>query len=231
VLAALALLLISVPAHTQDADPAEAIVRHAILEAVRARMGATAEVGIERLTITGGPRAAAVIATPEPGSRTGRVVRFTLTAAPAADGGTPGTRVGVAAAEIQVTAPVVLLARSVEHGTTLAASDLQVAARDVGSVPLGPLPSPEDVIGAKAVRDMQPGDMMTAAMVRAQPMVRSGDTVRTTVRLGAVEVVGSAVAQQSGSRNDRIRLINPDSKRTFTGRITGAGEVEVIHVP
>jgi flagellar basal body P-ring formation protein FlgA len=230
-LAALAILLIPVSVHSQDAGPDEAIVRHAILEAVRTRMGAAADVSIERLTITGDIKAAAMIATPEPGSRTGRLVRFTLAADAAADSPTQGARHCVAAAEIHVTAPVVLLARAIEHGAALGAADLHVAARDVGSVPFGPLPSREDVIGMKAVRDMQPGDVITAALVRAQPLVRSGDTVRTRVRLGAVEVFGSAVAQQSGSRNDRIRLINPDSKRTFTGRVTGAGEVEVMHEP
>ena len=228
-LAALAILLMSVPALAQSADAAEGVVRRAILEAVRSRMGSGAEVRIERLTITAATRAASLVATPEPGSRTGRLVRFTLTADPAADGVTPGARVGVAAAEIRVAAPVVQLARSVETGAVLTDADLLVAVRDVGSVPLCPLPGREEVTGSKAVRDMQPGDVISAAMLRAQPLVRSGDTVRTRVRFGAVEVIGVAVAQQSGARHDRIRLINPDSKRTFTGRVTGAGEVEVIH--
>jgi len=228
-LAALALLLISVPAHSQGAGMADGVVRRAILEAVRSRMGSEVDVRIERLTVTGDAKAAAVIATPEPGSRTGGLVRFTLTADPAVDSLTTGARLGVAAADIRVSAPVVQLGRSVATGAVLSEADLLVAVRDVGAVPFGPLPGREDVIGAKAVRGLQPGDAITAAMLRAQPLVRSGDTVRTRVRFGTVEVVGAAIAQQSGARNERIRLINPESKRTFTGRITGAGEVEVIH--
>ena len=231
VLAALALLLISVPAHAQGADIVPGVVRRAILEAVRSRMGRGADVRIDRLTVAGEATAATLIATPEPGSRTARLVRFTLTTDPAVDSLTPGARVGVAAAEIHVAAPVVQLARSVATGAVLSEADLLVAVRDVGSVPFGPLPGREDVIGTKAVRDLQPGDVITAAMLRAQPLVRTGDTVRTRARFGAVEVVGVAIAQQSGARNERIRLINPESKRTFTGRITGAGEVEVIHEP
>jgi flagella basal body P-ring formation protein FlgA len=66
-------------------------------------------------------------------------------------------------------------------------------------------------------------------LVKAQPLVRSGDTVSVRFRLGPVEATGKAVAQQSGFRHDRIKLINPDSRRTMVGRVVGAGEVEVMY--
>jgi flagella basal body P-ring formation protein FlgA len=89
----------------------------------------------------------------------------------------------------------------------------------------------KDLVGGRAVRDLRIGEVLTPALVKAQPLVRSGDTVSVRIRLGAVEATGKAVAQQSGFRHDRIKLINPDSRRQMVGRVVGAGEVEVLYEP
>jgi flagella basal body P-ring formation protein FlgA len=70
---------------------------------------------------------------------------------------------------------------------------------------------------------------VTATMLRVQPLVRSGDMVRTHVMMGRVDVTGRAIAQQSGQRNDRIKLVNPESRKSLTGLIIGAGEVVIVH--
>jgi flagella basal body P-ring formation protein FlgA len=121
-------------------------------------------------------------------------------------------------------------ATAIARGATLDDTDLAISHDELGPVPLAPVPVRADVLGSRAVRDLLAGEVLTAALVRTQPLVKAGETVRTTVRLGGIEAVGQAVAQQSGQRNDRIRLINPESRRPLFGRITGPGEVEVIHV-
>jgi flagella basal body P-ring formation protein FlgA len=123
------------------------------------------------------------------------------------------------------------VAKPIQRGATVTDTDLAVSHSETGPAPLQPLPTLADTVGGRAVRDLRAGELVTPALVRAQPLVKSGETVRTTVRMGPVEAVGQAVAQQSGHRNDRIRLINPESKRQLFGRVTGPGEVEVIHAP
>jgi flagella basal body P-ring formation protein FlgA len=68
-------------------------------------------------------------------------------------------------------------------------------------------------------------------MVAPVPLVRSGDEVRTRVRVGAMEAVGLTVAQQTGQLGDVIRVINRNSHRALRGRIVGPQEIEVIHAP
>ena len=64
---------------------------------------------------------------------------------------------------------------------------------------------------------------------RRTQLVKSGDEVQTVVRIGALEARGSAIAAQSGTLGEEIRVVNADSKRALKARVTGEGEVEVIH--
>ena len=229
-LAAWVVLATAGVALAQPADAGNPTVRQAIVAAVQARMGQAAEVRIDRLTVTLDSQVAApaMTATPEPGARTGELVRFTLSGGGAALPTTP--RLGWASAEIHVVALLVKLSRPVSRGSVIGDGDIEMSPGDVGTGPMAPVPVPADVVGSRASRDLPAGQVLSSALLRAQPLVRSGDTVRTRVSIGQVEVYGSAIAQQSGNRDDQIRLLNPDSRRALVGRVTGAGEVEVIHV-
>lgn len=219
-------------ARVSSAQADDAPVRLAMIDAIRARVGESAIVRLENVRIEGDAPAGVgrVVATPEPGSRVGRPVRFALTIAPWPGAEPPRNRhAGRAVAEVFVAVEHVRATAAVAQGTVLAGSDLRESCEEVGVAPLAPLPALADVLGGRATRALRAGELVTAAAFRPLPLVRSGDTVRVHVRIGSVEAAGHAVAQQSGHLHERIRLVNPESRRALTGRVTGAGEVEVIH--
>jgi flagella basal body P-ring formation protein FlgA len=215
-------------AHAQEATADEAAVRAAMITAVKAKLQADADVRLDKVKIVCGP-AAAVVAIVEPGSRLGRVMRFTLRSAIAQKAGEAAGSIGYALAEVRASASHIEVGRPVARGSELTVGDLVERDDDLGAVPLAPLPVLIDAVGTHAARDLQPGEVVTTTMLRTQPLVRSGQVVRTRATVGRIEVTGSAVAQQSGQRNDRIKLINPESKKTMTGTITSAGEVVIVH--
>ena len=92
-----------------------------------------------------------------------------------------------------------------------------------------PLPGIEALVGTRAVRALAAREVVTARIARIPPAVRSGDRVVVRASLGGVEMTGVATAQQTGGIGDVIRLVNQDSRRALRGRITGKGEVEVVH--
>lgn len=220
------------PASAQPPAGDDPAARLAMIEAVRARIAPAAQVRLDEVSVTFDTKApaAGLVAVPEPGSRVGRIVRFALTVANPQSGGA-ARRVGIASAFVHVAASHVRAAGAIERGRTLAAEDIVVVDGDLGVMPFATLPQEADVVGSRTVRALRAGEALTASLVKAMPLVRSGETVNVRVRVGAIEAAGRAVAQQSGRRNDRIRLVNPDSRRTMTGRVTGAGEVEVFHEP
>jgi flagella basal body P-ring formation protein FlgA len=217
-------------------NESEAPVRAGIIEAVRARMGSGVTVTIGTLQIrqastAPGPTIAPVTAVPDAGARTGGFIRFVLYDGRGArtTGKSLGKRLGTADAEIFVAAEHVKARRAIATGATIAADDLETVVEDVGRVPLKTLPDSRFAIGSKALRPIAAGEQVTTTMIAAPVLVKSGDQVQTIVRVGSLEAHGVAVATQTGSLGEEIRLVNTSSRRTLRGRVVGTREVEVMH--
>jgi flagella basal body P-ring formation protein FlgA len=221
------------PAADPPAGAGDEEVRLAIERVVCERVGGDARVVVSDLTIVGAGSAEGPLrAVPEPGMRLGRPARFTLgrEVASSRTGGASGFThrrwAGEATATVRVVARHARPAASVARGQILRAADLDLVVADIGSQILRPLP--QDLAGARALREIPAGAVVTAAMVRPAPVVRTGDEVRARVRLGPAEIVGLAVAQQAGGVGDVIRVVNRTSRRALRGRVVGPQEVEVV---
>lgn len=212
------------PLATGAADAAA--VRAAIVSAVQDRVGSAAEVTLDNLSVQA-TATTGVVAVPEPGARVGHRVRFTLQVPSAGQAWQAFRQVGTASVDLQVSATHVEAAHAVPRGTVLQKTDLQVSRSAIDDVPLAPLPAEQDLTGARAVRDLRPGEILTSAVVVIPPLVRSGDSVVVHVRFPGGEVTGRATASQNGVRGDLIRLVNPTSGRALQGRVIGRDEVEV----
>lgn len=209
------------------AGPAiDADVREAIIESVRARMGAQAVVEVGDLSVRGvgfgDETRVRVRAVPDAGSRVGGPIRFLLVAA---DGGRATRRLGSVDTTVRVSVPHVRVVRPVARGAVIDAADLAAAVDDVGRVALLRLPARDEVIGAAARRDLAAGALVLRHSIAAAPLVRSGDEVTTIVRLGAAEVRGRAISAETAAHGEIVRVVT--NKKQLRGRVVGAGEVEI----
>ena len=98
-------------------------------------------------------------------------------------------------------------------------------AGDPGRVPLQPLPQADALVGARLRRTIAAGGAIAGDAVTAAPLVRSGDEVATTVRVGPVVAQGRATALEDGALGAIVRL--QIEKRRLRGRVRGAGAVEI----
>jgi flagella basal body P-ring formation protein FlgA len=205
------------------------LVREAIVAAVKARMGNAATVTVGEMRVRGldtidGMAIARVVAVPDAGSRVGGFVRFLLF-----EDAKHERRAGSVDAEVHVSAPHLRARRALAHRTVLAPDDLERVTADVGRMPMEAMPDEQLLAGARVTRPIAEGKPVLASMVASTQLVKSGDEVQTVVRIGALEARGSAVASQSGALGDEIRVVNVESKRALKARVTGQGEVRVIH--
>lgn len=200
-------------------------MRAAIVSVVAARVGADLEIAVDDLRIYGAVPTAGVVAVPESTARSGRAAVFSLSAGAA--GGR--RRIGSAIATVRLSGPSIRAARPLARGESIVDADLVEVPGDLAGVPLKPLPARLDVVGAKAARDIAAGEVVTAAVVRVPPLVQSGDEVVVRARVGGVEAEGRAIAAQDGGAGTVIQVVNPETRRMLKGRVTGRGEVEVIH--
>lgn len=221
---ALALVLAASTATAHAPVDCASGVAAAICAAVEARVGGDAEVAISGLEVRLVREAADIEARPVPGARLGRPARFLLF-------DRAGLRVGEAQATLQVTRTVARVAAPIARGAVVEAGALSVQAEALGETPIVPVPAPDAVIGARARRDLVPGELLTQALVRVDPLVVSGRAVTIVARIGGVTVEGQAVAAQDGALGDVIRVVNPDSRRPLRGRVVEGGRVEVMYEP
>lgn len=226
---AAALWLLAQAAVAQDAPARDTAVRAAIRGAVLSRIGVDGEVRIEGLLLRardGADDAGQLVATPEPGARLGRPSRFSLSLKGTA--GQPSTALGYATATVFVTATCARAARPIAAGAVLGDADIVEGMGDAGEAPLQRLPSAGELVGGRARRALQEGELLLPALVSAPRLVQSGDPVTIRLRADGVEVETRGIATQSGGPGDTIRVVNAGSRRALTARVVGPGEVEVI---
>lgn len=211
VLLAIARAAFAVPVMT---TPAQAIER-----AVTQRVGGVGRVHAASIDTKVSPEPG-LQALPEPGGRTGQPVRFVLTVGKA--------RRGSAVATVTIDGIYARALRAIARDRAIADADVELVEGEWPSVAFARLPAPEDVVGLQARRNIAPGEVLTNAVLDVPPLVRAGETVTVTARVGVVEVTGEATASSSGHRGEIIRVTPKPGARALKARIIAPGSVEVV---
>lgn len=229
--AAIAASVASAAAETPSRSAAPPSVSNAIAAAAQSRVAKGAAVSVWQITNVRLPEEAEtepILAIPDPAARVGAPARFVLSVQ--RPGESP-RRVGDATAVIQVVGPAVRLTRAVTRGERLTAADVAAVESDMSGRPFRPMPTLEQSVGARVTRDIAMNSVLASADIAAEPLVRAGDTVSVRARVGAVEITAQLVAIENGLRDQTIRVVNKETRRTLRARVTGKGEVEVMDVP
>lgn len=209
----------SLAAAPQSAAPPSLSAAEAVRTAVVARLGGNAAVEIDAIDVAGD---APVFreARPDPSARLGRPVRFTLV-----------TETGAAlpvTATLTVTGALVVTTRTVSRGETLKPEDVAGSHVVLSGIPLRRLPRLDEIVGARALRDLPAGEAVPENAVALRRKVEPGDPVTVVAAAGAVEVTAAFVAADGGQPGAVIRVVNPDTRRYLRGRVMNDGTVEVI---
>ena len=201
----------------------------AVRGAVRARMGVDADVFIDRILGVPSPGGEVLDAVVGPGGKLGAPTLFLLRSPRDSAAGRVLSPTGVATLVVRVTVDHAHTSRLVHRGELLAAGDVSLVRHVIARGPLKPLPTPETAVGAKALRELPEGTCLQAQMLAAQRAVGAGADVVAILRTGDVEVRADLVALDGGEPGDRIRVLNPQSRRMFRARVVSRGLVEIRH--
>jgi flagella basal body P-ring formation protein FlgA len=228
--AAAALCLAAAPAANAAAltDHCVPGVSQAIVAALKVRMSGTVEFRLTGMSCALDASGDEVlIATPVPGARVGRSIRFAL-ARRAAGSAAHNVRVGEAFATVTATGSVVRTTRDIPRASIVVAPDVEQAEMSLDDQPLRPILTMPDVVGGRVTRPLRAGQIVDAASIAPVPTVKAGDQVRAVMRMAAVEVETVAIAADNGAVNQVIKVVNPTTRRALRARVVGKGEVEVI---
>ncbi|MBP6716946.1 MAG: flagellar basal body P-ring formation protein FlgA [Acidobacteria bacterium] len=196
---------------------AEAVITRAVAE----RMGTGVTVAVQ-LVDPAGIDGVFASAMPDPLGRLGGTITFTLTPA------------GARARPVRVRARVDVIARQVKalqpilRGHAVEAGDVEVLTAPVVGVPVRRLPSVDQIVGEKALRPIDRGQIIQPGFVAVRKVVQAGDTVTVVAIVGTVQVTAICVAADSGDPGDTVRVVNKTTHRTIRVRVVNKGMVEVI---
>jgi len=128
---------------------------------------------------------------------------------------------------ISVYRNVLVLARQMQKGTVLTASDMKLAKRDLASLSYGYFENIKSGIGMKLKRRAVTGAVLTPAMLKKPQIISRGQKITIMAQSGNMQVRMNGKALASGAIGDRIKVMNMKSRKKLEGIITLTGEVKV----
>ena len=124
--------------------------------------------------------------------------------------------------ELEVWESLPVLRRDVASGERLSPSLFEVRRVRRGSAGRGKALTEAMVVGALAARNLSEGSIVTDVDVHRPTVVTLGDAIYLEVRRGSVVARVQAVAQESGSIGDRIRVLAGAQRVPLSGLIRSA---------
>ena len=122
---------------------------------------------------------------------------------------------------------VLVLARGVASGQTIAADDLIAERRDGARVAGAAVADPAEAIGRSARRTLLAGSVLTAGDLVAPRLVRRGDTIALVSRQAGIEVRMAGRALGDAGERERVSVENLSSRRVVQGIVDPSGDVIV----
>ena len=117
--------------------------------------------------------------------------------------------------------------RRLERGERVQAADVEARPYQPASGAPGAIADPSQVVGLRTRRAVPEGATWRTELVETAPVVERGDRVELVLQRGPLRIVGSGKARQEGRPGERIRVLNPSSRREVVGRVSANG---VVHV-
>ncbi|MBN3264107.1 flagellar basal body P-ring formation chaperone FlgA [Pectobacterium brasiliense] len=115
--------------------------------------------------------------------------------------------------EVQVTGNYVTSARLINRGTTLTEKDIRLTKGRLDLLPLRPILTLPGAEGAVLLRDLTPGQVITASMIRRAWVVKAGQSVQIIAQGEGFTINGEGKAMNNTAAGQAVRV------RTANGQI------------
>ncbi|UVE16399.1 flagellar basal body P-ring formation chaperone FlgA [Pseudomonas sp. LS44] len=130
-------------------------------------------------------------------------------------------------AQVRLYREVLIVTRPLKRNGVVDQGDIALVERDVGLLNQGYLTTPEQALGKKLTRPLQPDQVLAPAHLQMAEAIRKGDQVVINARSGSINVRMAGEALSDGSEGAQIRVRNLASQRVIKARVAGPGQVDV----
>jgi flagellar basal body P-ring formation protein FlgA len=151
--------------------------------------------------------------------------RFDVTFEIANDSGVSSTKLRFTGSAIE-TVEVAVLTRNVDRGDLLRSGDLVVERRPKAEIN-GDAASRNKAIGMQLRRQMRATQALKVADLVKPDLVQRDQEVTLIHQSAGLYLTSRGKALESGTEGDTVNVLNPQSKRTISGTVTGRGQVTI----
>lgn len=125
---------------------------------------------------------------------------------------------------------IVVPARSIARGETIADSDLLYLSVPAARTGTGAVTSMDQLKGKQARRFLHAGEPVRGDDVRAPILVAKGSTVTMTFVAPGITLTATGKAMSEGGMGETVTVLNPVSYREIAATVTGAGAVSASDI-
>jgi flagella basal body P-ring formation protein FlgA len=151
--------------------------------------------------------------------------RFDVTFEIASASGAAPTKLRFTGTAIE-TLEVAVLTRNVDRGDLLRSADLVVERRPKAEIG-GDAASREKAVGMQLRRPMRAAQALKAADLVKPDLVQRDQNITLIYQSAGLYLTSRGKALDNGTEGDTVNVLNPQSKRTITGVVTGRGQVTI----
>ncbi len=130
-------------------------------------------------------------------------------------------------ADVSVMADVVTVTRPLGKHQHIELADLALERRELADLSSDTVRRIEDALGNRTTRMIYPNTVLQASMIVLPPLVKRGDIVKIVANTGSMTITATGMVKQQGCKGEMVRVMNTDSNRVITARVTGPGTVVV----
>jgi flagella basal body P-ring formation protein FlgA len=141
---------------------------------------------------------------------------------------TKGKRLGSVPIPVRVSVydDVLVTTRRLERHETITPSVIKRQRLDVTKIVSWAMSDPDSVVGKRATRTINPGQIVDRRWLADVPLIERGNHVLMTYSVGAVQVTSSVIAMEDGYADERIMVKSEHAKRLLPAIVKDKNTVE-----
>ena len=132
-----------------------------------------------------------------------------------------------ATVRVSALAPVVVAARPIGRLKPISTDDLKMEKMNLAELPTGVMTDADDIIGKRARRNIDAGDILRPDLIEMPPLVKRGDMVVIVAESEGIKVTATGEVKSDGLRGEQVKVVNLDSNKRFSARVVDKKTVMV----
>ena len=132
-----------------------------------------------------------------------------------------------ATVKIEVETDAIVVQKPLNRNQAIEKDDVNVISMDMADLPSNYISSLEDVVGKRTLRAMNPKEVIRTDIVELPPMVKRNDRVSIVAESGSLRITAVGEVKESGSRGERVKVVNLSSNKEIFARVLDPQTVRV----